>query len=360
MPTSVSITSSDNPNVSIGANGTVCAVWHSTTSIGSDIVMSSTQSIASGVWSAPIVIASGAFSHNYPYVAVDVNGNAAVVWYRYNAENFSTLNAIAANLPLNAAAWTIPTLLTNNGLRNPADLFAKIAFDNDGNAIAFYSMSYDGALFDIEAAQKIVGQNWTFGIPLTGPNTYAYQGDVSGNALGEALVGFMLFDGSNIDIQSAETSLIGFQNSLFFSNFITVSAGADNANPKLASTYVASSNTLFAAAVWLDSNGTNTTLQVSTGSRLPVLPPTNLTVAQTANNLGIFTDYTNTLSWQSSASPTVIRYAVFRNGQFVTTVDANTLQFLDHNAIQNGAVTYGLYAIESLSSQSGQATVSFP
>ncbi len=359
-PSTLSTTTSDNPSVSIGANGTVCVVWHSVALAGNDVVESATQSITAGVWGAPIVIAAGAFSHNYPKVAVDVNGNAAVVWYRYNPNTFTTLNAIASFLPLGSHAWAIPTVLTNNGSRNPKDLFAKVAFDNDGNAIALYSMCYDGAKFQVEAAQKIVGQNWTLGSRLTIPNPYSYQGDASGNSLGEALVGYMVFDGANINIQTNEASLIGISPFLSFTPTITISTGADNGTPRISSTFITNTDTLYASAVWLSSDGMNTSLQTATGSRSAVFPPTNLMVSQSANSFGIFTDYANTVSWQASASPDVSEYVIFRNGIFVIAVDASTLQFVDHNTVQNGAVTYSVCAVDINSSQSPLVNVNFP
>ncbi len=359
----ISVTTSDNPSVSIGANGTVCVVWHSVAVAGNDVVESATQSITAGVWSSPpLVIASGAFSHNYPKVAVDVNGNAAVIWYRYNPENFSTLNAIASYLPLNAQAWAIPTLLTANGTRNPADLFAKVAFDGDGNGIAFYSMSYDGATFDVEAALKVVGQNWTFGSLLVPSNPYSYQGDVSGNSLGEALVGYMVYDGTNLIIQTAETSVSGFVPFLFFSPAVTISTGTDNGTPRVASSFISNTDTLYASAAWLSFDGSNTRLIAATGNRSSVLPPTNLMVMQADPpiNFGIFDDYANTVSWQASSSPNLQEYAIFRNGVFVTNVSASLLQYVDHNQVQNGAVTYSVCAVDTTLSQSPLVSKNFP
>ncbi len=365
----ISAASSDNPSVAIGGSGTVCAVWHSVVS-GSDEIFSATQTINSitktaGPWSSPLTIASGGFSHNYPKVVVDVNGNSTVVWFRYvvAGSNYDSVQVATSTLVLNGAAWSpVPTFLSGFGSRNPAGLSLKIVTDNEADLVAFWSQSYDGATFNIEGAQQISGGSWTPLTQLIVSNNYAFQGDVSSSLLDEILVGFMYFDGTNVVIQACEASMKGILSEIFFSQLIEVTSGGENGFVRVASAFVSGTETVYAGAAWLSSNGTNTTVQAANGTRTAVLPPTNLHVSQTMppNNFGIFTEYANTLTWDASASPNIQAYFIYRDGIQVTDVASSVLEYVDHNQVQNGAVTYGIIAVDDDFSPSQEATKSFP
>lgn len=98
----------------------------------------------------------------------------------------------------------------------------------------------------------------------------------------------------------------------------------------------------------------------STGTKGIVLPPSNLSVTQSSNYLGAFTEFYNTLNWQASSDTTVTGYLIYRNGVFLAQVDGDVLHFVDDNRFQNGPVTYGVAAINNLQIHSQIMTVSFP
>lgn len=356
----LSAANSDNPDVFISANGRIIAVWHSLVG-ASDIVYSATQ-ILGGVWGPAVNIlpAASAFSHNYPKISIDSDGDADVIWYRYTVTGgvYTGVYVYSASLPNGSSSWSFPLQISDTGIRNPADFALKIRHDATGNAMAIWSMSYDNSTFTIEAATKSESNGWGAFAQITFNNEYAFRSDLSINALNEALITYMEYDGSNVTIYATESNIDAFLGNIGFTPPIALSTGQNNGYPKVASEY--DGTTLYAGAVWLYSDGVNTSVQVATGSRDPVEPPTDVTVTQATNNFGVFVDYTNTISWTPSSSPNISEYIVFRNGVLLTQVDGSTTQVLDHNGAQNGSVTYGIVAVDNEASVSPMVIVNFP
>ncbi|MBX7067287.1 MAG: hypothetical protein K1X28_08660 [Parachlamydiales bacterium] len=354
---------SDNPALSIGDDGTVVVVWH-TNSVSGNLTMSASKQI-SGAWNAAksMIAVSPAFYHNYPRVSVDKHGNAEAVWFRYQYDattgDYIGVVLISASLPANAPSWSaIPTQLSNIGTRNPADLKAKIQHDSQGNVVAIWSISYDNSNFFIESALKTVGGQWTTPGTVIASSKYSYQGDLSVNGLNDAVIAYMDFDGSNVIIQSNEANVSGVLTTLFWPSPITVSAGSDNSYPRISSVYANSQ--VSAGASWINYSGGFKVLQVATGTRSTVSPPTNVAVQQSSINFGVFQDYYNTISWTASTDPNVIGYVIYRDGAVIVQLTADMTQFEDHNAIQNGAVVYGIAAVDFNETQSDIVTVSYP
>jgi len=350
-----------SPSVAIGANGTVVAVWHQNT--GSHIIVSAKKTI-SGSWGSPLNLfgATAAFIHNYPIVAVDNNGNATALWYRYNQSGsaFTNVIVLASTLTSAGTSWSIPNQINQGGgLRNPAGFITRIGYDSNGDALALWGNSYDGFSYAIETATISPGGTWSVGGNLVLQNLYAYQGDFAIIPFGDVVSAYMFYDGSSILIQSNETTLGGLlPNS--WSIPLNLSQGANNAFPRVASTL--SGTTINAVAVWVNNNGLNNEIQTTTGSRTVLLPPTNVSAVQNANNFGVFTEFYNTVSWTASTDPNVAGYVIYRNGTVIFEVGAGTTQFIDHNAAQAGTTTgtYGVAARDSQFVQSQTVTTSIP
>ena len=170
--------------------------------------------------------------------------------------------------------------------------------------------------------------------------------------------GFLMFyNGAALLIQSVESDINGYLNNVW-SVPITIALNDNNANPKIAASL--SGNVIYTAAVWLNYNGVNNVVVGSTGSRMLLLPPTNLAVRQSVQNFGVFREYQNILTWSASTDPNTVGYLIFRNGVYLTQVDASVLQCVDNNRTVNDASTYSLTAIDSQQSQSATVSVSFP
>lgn len=358
--TTLSGSSADSPQVAISANGTVIAIWHIVVS-SADVIQSATKTLG-GSWASAKSLFAGtaALKHNYPKVAIDSNGNAIAVWFRYNflSNAYQNVSVLASSLTFNASSWTIPTIISSPGIRNPADLSLRIAFDSNGNVIVFWTNSYDGEIFWCEVSPMSVAGPWN---PLTHPylpSIYTFGGDISVNSIGDVLTTYMYWDGTNVKIQTQESDISTPVSFSCWTNPQIVSSTNDNGYPRCAQTL--NGTTSNAAVVWITYDGANTLIQAATGSKSELSPPTNLTIVQNTKNLGFLQDFYNTLSWQASPSANIIQYNIYRNGVFFTATDANTFQIIDHNAPQSGSVTYGVAAMDSLYSQSSTATISFP
>lgn len=347
----ISPTNSSNPNVAIGAGGRVVAVWATVLVSGATTVESATQSGIGGTWTSSVNIlpAPSAFTMNYPKVSVDQDGNADVLWYRYEvtAGVYSNVYVYSSSLPSGSSSWSLPIQISDTGLGNPANLFINITTDASGNKIAIWTISEDGQTYSVESAVKAFGGNWNpSNNAIIGLNLYAFQGSLASDSLGNAVATYMMFDGTNVNIQAAEASTAGIFG-LNWSSVATISTGSENGYPSVASSYDSTSQTTNAAAVWITYNGTNTTVQAVSGSKVPISPPSNLAVTQNSTNFGVFTDYYNTVTWSASTDPNLALYAIFSNGNLIGEVGPSTLQFVDHNQVQNGSVTYGVAAVDN-------------
>lgn len=356
-PTIISGTNPANLAVAFGGTGSssnIVLVWQDNTSSGGPEIFASTRSLSSS-WTSKQMISTGTGQFANPQVAVDANGNAIAVWFAYYVLD-NTYNKVvvqSANLPFQQP-WHAPVSLSQPGTCNPNPLVASIAYDNSGNALAVWSLSFDGQTYNIETAVKPVVGNWSTPINLVASNTYAYSADTSVSVFGNALTAYMFYNGQALLTQTAESNISGFANNQW-SVPITISSGTENAFPKVVSTVTG--NSLNAASVWIQNNGANNIVVASTGNMPLLLPPHNLSVTQQFRNFGVFTETYNVVSWQASMDPSTTGYLIYRNGQFLSQVDANTLQYIDNNQPQNSTTTYGVRAVNAFNTTSPLVTI---
>ncbi len=358
----ISATAAASPSVGLGgtgANKRAVIVWHNP--LGSiNAVYSSTRLVASGTWSSGLVISDQSHNAAYATVALDVNANATAVWYSYDVNNsiYSSVVVQSSERSALLGTWDLPASLSAPGIRNPATLVSKVAYDAFGNAVALWNTSYDDMNYSLESSVKPLGGNWIASTKLFDPNLYAYSADIAVSAFGDALTLYMLDNGISLLIQSSEATVSGFTNNVWHAP-LNLSQNALNGYPKVAAT--STGNAIHAAAIWIsNSNSINNIIQASTGTKNLLLPPSNLMVAENFNNFSLFNEYFNTLTWSASTDPSVVGYLVYRNGTLLAQVDANTLQFVDDNRVHNASVTYGVAAFNKQNEQSQIITVSFP
>ncbi len=358
----LSAANSDNPAVAIGADGTIVAAWHTLAS-GQDKVYASVGGIGQA-WNTPLIVApltaiGNAYSFNYPSVSVDDDGDAVAVYFLYiQAGNaFSNVYTMGSTLAAGGTAWSQPSFLSGESFRNPADLMNKVQFDGNGNALAIWTSSTDGQSFNIESSQLTPARTWTTSSALVLQSLYAYQGDISVDSSGDASSIYMFSDSGNTIIQSSDTS-IASNVSGYWSIPINVSLGSQNGFPRISTMLV--SGVIGGATVWVYNDGSNNRIAASTGTRDVVAPPTDLGVVQSSSNQGVFVEYYNTISWTGSSDPNLSAYNIFRNGNYWTQVGSDTITVIDHNAVQDGSVTYGVAAVNTAQEQSAIVTVSFP
>lgn len=353
----LSSAASDNPTVAIGADGTIIAAWHSVVS-GSNRILAAVGGIGQA-WNTAMTVMADSYSYNYPAVAVDKDGNSIVLFFSYKQEGsaFSYVYPMASELLSGGSQWSVPSILSTESFRNPVDFMNTIGFDWNNNAIALWTSSSDGQSFNIETAEKPFGMAWASSAALVLQSLYAYQGEFSVLNTGDVSSIYMFSDSGVTMIQSSDTS-IGDNVTGYWSVPINVSMGSQNGFPQISTTLI--SDMINGAAVWVYNDGSNNLIVASTGTRAIVAPPTDVLIEQDSVDQGVFVEYYNTISWTASIDPNLQGYNIFRNGIYWTQVDSGTLSIVDHNAVQDGTVTYGVAAINSSLEQSSIETATFP
>ncbi|MBX7067288.1 MAG: hypothetical protein K1X28_08665 [Parachlamydiales bacterium] len=351
--------SANLPQIAIGGTGSnaTAAIVYQDLTTGINVVYGSTKTV-SGTWSAKTIISDTKHQAGNSRVAVDKSGNVMAIWYAYDVagSNYSGVTLQAASKPF-GGSWGTFSSVSQKGIKNPANLDARVCYDGLGNAIAVWGQSFNDETYYIQSSIKSVDFFWSQPINLVEESLFAYDSDVNVSSFGDAVALFMFYNGSQMLIQSSQLDITGFMDSVW-SVPGTISLGSKNAFPSVA--MAVSGNVLNTVAVWVSSNGVNTSVNASTGSLQLLLPPSGLTVTQNNNNYGVFTEYYNTLSWQASTDANVVGYLIYRNGVFLKQVGANMLSFVDENRVQNGAVTYGVASIDDQNNHSRIITVSFP
>lgn len=339
-----------------GSNATSVVVWQGTSGDFATIMASS--KLTSGSWSSQATISDTTRHAAYPRAAVDGSGNVTALWYKYDL-----INSIYSNVTVTAAtkifnkSWATSASISAAGMRDPSTLSAKIAYDQLGNAIAFWNNSYNGATFNVESAVKYVGQSWSNPVKAVESNEYAYSQDLAVCSLGDAHAAYMFYNGQYLFIRASDNDITGFIPSEW-SVPLNIGIGTGNAFPRIVATL--SNNKIYTGALWLTQNGSNQNVMAVTGARSLVLPPTALSVTQSSNNFGVFTEYENTISWTASTDDNANGYAIYRNGVFIAQVDASTTSYVDHNAKQSGSVTYGVATVDYQQDRSAIVLVNYP
>lgn len=351
--------SSAAPEVAISSGGTVVAIWHTLNAVSSVYnVNVVTKSTPSDSWSVAATASNPAFNSVYPHVAVDSAGNIFAIWYRYNLLGAVYSDVVLQNSTLFVGnPWTTPVDISTPGEYNPANLSARVRAYQAG-ASALWVNSHDGSSFSIETSSTDGNQLWT-SPQLLFNSLYSFSISMGINSMGDVFGLYMDYNApsSSIFINAVETHIGGYLDGTW-GNPVTISTGTSNASPQVAAVINGLNN--FASAVWLGYNGSNTVVMSSFGTGSAVNPPSNIAVTQSANNLNVFTEYKNTVTWNSSSDPSLDGYGIYRNGAFLTLVPAARLQFVDDNQPQNGSVIYGVSAIDETGTESAIISVSFP
>lgn len=358
--TAISGSNSSSPEVYIGADGTIVAVWQSLNGITSIYNINAATTTIAGSWSSSSIVSNPALNSVNPSVAVDVNGSGVALWYSYTPSGGSFANVIVqtSTLPL-SGSWSTPIALSTAGfIIDPNILSARIKIGSDDAAMAIWTQSYDGITFTIESAVSDNKINWSQAYTINN-SLYCYEADMGISSNDEVFGLYMYYDGvSTIMINSIESTLNSYSNP-YWTNPIMISQGTNNAFPRIAVGITGGTN-CNATAVWLNYDGTNTTVNSSFGTGTVVLPPTSLSVIQNVNDFGVFQEYYNTISWTASTSPNLNGYVVYQNGVQIAFVSTPSVSFIDHNAVQSGPVTYGVTAYDDTGTQSAVATISYP
>lgn len=358
---SINTTGASLPDIAIGgpASAPVVAVVWQAIEGGRNVINASTKPFSQSAWGAKAIISDLAHESKNPRVGIDSDGNVNAIWFAYDSQalRFSNVVVQASTLP-QGGNWGGRTSLSEPGIANPANLSLGISFDSLNNAIAVWNTSFDNENFAIQSAIKRTRKSWESEVDLFTDNLYALQGSSVCTSIGSAFSLHMFYNGGGLIIQSSEIDTTGINTSSNWDPSLNLSEATANAFPFIAAS--TNGNVIHTAAVWLNSDGFDNIVLASVGTKTVLGAPSNLNVVQNSNNFGVFTEYFNTLSWNASMDPKTVGYAIFRNGVYLETVDASTLQIVDHNQDQNGSVTYGVAAVDEENTHSPIITFNFP
>lgn len=110
---------------------------------------------------------------------------------------------------------------------------------------------------------------------------------------------------------------------------------------------------------WLDVNGNAQSSFAGSGPPA-VLPPSNLTGRQRKNNFGLQYELFNTLKWNASPSFNVAGYHIYKNGVLITSVNASTLHYAQHNQKKGAETLYSVTAFDLMGNESTEIDVIIP
>lgn len=361
----LSAANSDFPKAALSEDGTAIVVWHNSSNPGNpssiEAVYSTTSTIG-GSWQTPKLITSTSVNASHPDVTIDGSGNATAVWFQYEKplETYTNVQVLGSRLAKNATSWGASEEISVKGFRDPGSLSLKVRADARGNLISLWNLSTDGTVFSVQSNLKQVGSSWNSPSDLVAQSYFALSADVAVSPQGQALAACMFSEQNNtntIQIFVDDTYIGGYA-----INFWAIPSypalGTNNGYPRV--TASSDSSQIYGAVTWLSSNGTNNELQVITGTKQILLPPSNLVLTQESTSYGVFTNYSNKVTWDPSPSPNVVSYVIYRNGIYVTRVEDGSATYTDFNNVPDTSVTYGVAALDTQQAQSETITVSTP
>jgi hypothetical protein len=348
------------PTVAISPNGKVIAVWHTLNSVTSLYNVNTSQKTIGGSWSAATTASSTTHNSVYPHAAINNVGEAIAIWYvySYTAPAYFNVALTGAFYPV-SGTWGVAIPISAAGIRNPAELDAKVIINSNNNLVAIWTNSYNDAVISLETATGMFGQ-----LPsspqVLNQDLFCYNSNMIMDSANDLLTVYMTGQSGStpISINYIESHAGGFSSG-FWSTPVTLSTGNINGFPKLANAVV-SGTSIYGSAIWSSFNGTNNVIQATSGTGATVVPPSGLSVVQNVNNFGIFNEYYNTINWTASTDPNLSLYGIYRNGAFLQFILDTSTQFIDSNADQLGSVVYGISAINTTGEESAVITVSYP
>ncbi len=333
----------DNPQVSIGANGSAVAIWERFD--GANTIIQARTLLFGGAWTSTVDLSSPGQDAAGPQVAVDSDGNAIAIWGTTVGAN--TLIE-ARTLPF-GGSWSPTIDVSGIGIDtiNP-----QVAVDGIGNAIAVWQHR-GGSHFHIETATLPFGGVWTTPTRISELVEDSINSQIAIDNSGNAVVVWQHSNGVHFHIEAATLPFGGAWTApVLLSDF-----GSDSIDAHVAVNGVGN-----VVAVWKN-NGVNAIAQASIGSfpltilnsNLPA-PPTNGTGRQVVTRFPMQSERFNELKWTASAS-NIIGYRIYRNGVLISENSANQLSYRDHLQKKGAPTTYQVTAVDDLNNESTGLTI---
>ncbi len=348
---------SDSPQIAIGGDESIVAVWHSTWN-GVDVIYSSATKLGEPWPKYPTLISDKDIASVLPQVAVDLQGNPIAAWYRYDRSGAQYSNVcVQTTFGHPNRKWDAPMDLSAPGMKNPDSLSLNVAFNPKGMAFVLWTNSYDSSSFNLEGSVHTT-KEWIPTVKIVSSNTNLYDQNLVISPSGYAYAIFMANEAcyTSPAIRAFKANTYNMEPN--YGDIVTVSNGGANSYPQIDGTSVDLAHAV--GAIWLNYDGMQTVVQASVaqGSGLPA--PTALSVTQKSNDYGTTTEYYNTVSWTSASPDSSSNWVIFRNGVWLKTLPITMLRFVDHNTGENQPVTYGVALQSKDGDMSPISMVSFP
>jgi hypothetical protein len=347
----------DSPQIAIGDDETMVAVWHSTWN-GVDVIYSSSTKIGEPWPKYPTLISDKDIPSIHPKVAINSKGNPIAAWYRYDlsGSNYSNVR-VQTTFGHSNGTWDAPMDLSAPGMKNPDSLSLEVAFNPRDMAFVLWTNSYDGSTFNLEGSVHTI-KEWIPTIHIVRSNTNLYDHNLVISPSGYAYAVYMASEPSYASpvIRAFKANTYNMEPN--YGDIATISNSGANSYPRIDGTSVDLAQA--ASAIWLNYDGMQTVVQASVayGSGLPA--PTALSVTQSSNDYGTITEFYNTVTWTSASPDSSSNWIIFRNGEWLKTLPISMLRFIDHNTVENQPVTYGIALQSKDGDMSPISEISFP
>jgi hypothetical protein len=177
--------STESPRLGMDSLGTAVAVWQRST--GHDSIVQAAVRPAGGTWNAPETLSRpGDLAFN-PQVAVRA-GRITAVWTVLRERRTS----VESSSRTVAGPWS-PVQALSGPTGNTTG--PVVAVDDRGGAVAAWQWS-DGAFLVVQAAVRATEGTWSAPQVISGPGRSASQPQVAMDASGNAIVGWLRYNGS--------------------------------------------------------------------------------------------------------------------------------------------------------------------
>jgi RTX calcium-binding nonapeptide repeat (4 copies) len=182
----------ESPEVAMDRLGNAVAVWHR--SSGQDSVVQAAIRPAGGAWSAPQNLSAPGEAAFNPDVALEA-GRMTAAW-NVMRERRSVVQSSARTV---AGPWE-PLAIVSGPVGNAYG--PSVAMDDRGGAVATWQWS-NGAFLVVQAASRSADGVWSVPESISGPGRSAARPQAAMDAAGNAVVGWLRFNGSWIAAQVA-------------------------------------------------------------------------------------------------------------------------------------------------------------
>jgi len=215
------------PQVAMDKNGNAIIVWQQSNGTNYHIFKSEYRG---GVWTNPANLTDNISPNGqdatYPQVTMDNNGNAIIVWQQSDGANYQIFKS-----EYRGGVWTNPASLANKISPSGQDAYMPyVAMDNNGNAIIVWQQS-DGVNYQIFKSEYR-GGIWTNPANLTDnispDGTDAWNPQVAMDNNGNAVIAWYQYDGANNQVYKSEYRGGVWTNPANLSDHISPAGGANS------------------------------------------------------------------------------------------------------------------------------------